>query len=493
MVNRLVDEHISYDMKQEGLQPVHDKNERQAIKYYLWRNLRAARISTIFAKEESTHYNFLRGKNIIKIDAGKNFVAFRDHTGNAYFTKTSMLTSKYNPKLKFETAGNVKKAFGKGSALFILHKDGTVSVSKMSEHESEVVVGTETLEWTKAVPVADMVVSYSFVIFVLGCVKVADVKKKIFHEEYEEDPQLEELRSKSVKILALNLGNAKYTSIKYPYEQIKSLCVGCSTAYFVSPKNELYQCELLNLNEGQSEISVNLVPYFENRSVIKVWSGFYYYVVLCRSEYVLNKWDTPKVLEWLKKEGFDDYINIMRTEKIDGRKLLEMDRKFMSDRLGILNTNLQQKMLMSIQQHEEISYQGDELYGWGRNDNGQLGNTMMQFAQKPIRIKLPDFSRNEHVEDVVCGWLNTIVISSAGRMFVSGKENEKEKPKEDEISDEELKKDIERSKRRKKKSDANSDDEAEHEDVQKGGDKRDKKKKPHDEKKKPPHDEKPLK
>jgi hypothetical protein len=81
-----------------------------------------------------------------------------------------------------------------------------------------VVDTSEVLEWSKRVPVVDMVVSHSFAIFVLGCVKVADVKKKIFLEEYEEDPNLEELRQQCIKILCLNLGNAKYTYIKYPYE-----------------------------------------------------------------------------------------------------------------------------------------------------------------------------------------------------------------------------------------------------------------------------------
>lgn len=95
-----------------------------------------------------------------------------------------------------------------------------------------------------------------------------------------------------------------------------------------------------------------MVPYFENKSIVKVWSGFYYYIVLSRSEDVLKKWDTSKVLEWLKKEGFDDFINIMRTEKVDGKKLLEMDKKYMADVLGITNSNVQQKMVMSIQQHQ---------------------------------------------------------------------------------------------------------------------------------------------
>lgn len=94
------------------------------------------------------------------------------------------------------------------------------------------------------------------------------------------------------------------------------------------------------------------MPYFENKSIVKVWSGFYYYIVLSRSEDVLKKWDTSKVLEWLKKEGFDDFINIMRTEKVDGKKLLEMDKKYMADVLGITNSNVQQKMVMSIQQHQ---------------------------------------------------------------------------------------------------------------------------------------------
>jgi hypothetical protein len=96
----------------------------------MWRNVWAVKIPTIFGKEESTHYNFLRGKLIVKIDAGKNFIAFRDNNGNVYYTETSMLTSKYNPKLKFETATNVRKAFGKGSRMFILFNHGSVQVIK---------------------------------------------------------------------------------------------------------------------------------------------------------------------------------------------------------------------------------------------------------------------------------------------------------------------------------------------------------------------------
>lgn len=163
------------------------------VKYYLNRNVRAVRIPSLMheGKEDSTYYNLLRGKLIVKIDAGKNFTVFKDNSSNAYYTKSSMLTSKFNPKVKFETAANIKKAFAKGSRLLLLHNDGAVTVTRQAETDNEVAGATEELEWTRKVPVQDMVVSYNFAVFVLGQIKIADIKKKIFLEEFEEDPVLE--------------------------------------------------------------------------------------------------------------------------------------------------------------------------------------------------------------------------------------------------------------------------------------------------------------
>lgn len=97
----MIDEHLKTKRKEEGLPRVHDKNERQAVKYYLCRNLRVVKLPSIFGKEESTHYNFLRGKNIVKIDAGKNFTAFIDHNHSVIYTKTAWLTPKYHPNIKY--------------------------------------------------------------------------------------------------------------------------------------------------------------------------------------------------------------------------------------------------------------------------------------------------------------------------------------------------------------------------------------------------------
>lgn len=122
--------------------------------------------------------------------------------------------------------------------------------------------GTDIIEWTKDVPVQDMVVSYNFAIFVLGPIKISTIKKKIFNEEFDEDVAMEEARGKWIKILGLNLLNGKYTIVKYPMEELKSFCVGYNMAYFIDGQNRLYQCELNSLNEGQQDITVHYVPAF---------------------------------------------------------------------------------------------------------------------------------------------------------------------------------------------------------------------------------------
>lgn len=130
----------------------------------------------------------------------------------------------------------------------------------------------------------------------------------------------------------------------------------------------------------------------------------------------------------------------MRVEKVDGKKLLDMDKKYMTDVLGITNASHQQKMLLSIEKNQEISYSADELYGWGRNDAGQLGNSMALHVQKPIKLKLPEFAKNEYIDDICCGWFNTMIQTNSHRLFISILSGEYEKeaakvPKEEDISD----------------------------------------------------------
>ena len=116
----------------------------------------------------------------------------------------------------------------------------------------------------------------------------------------------------------------------------------------------------------------------------------------------------------------------MRVEKVNGQKLITMDKKYMENVLGITNTNLQQKILLSIEEHRKISYKKDKLFGWGKNETGQLGNNMAIFVNKPVSIKLPELNKHENIVDIKCGWFNSILITNENRVFITTQDIKKE-------------------------------------------------------------------
>lgn len=54
------------------------------------------------------------------------------------------------------------------------------------------------------------------------------------------------------------------------------------------------------------------------------------------------------MLKWIENEGFDDYLKIFKNEKVTGKKLLEMEKGYMEDVLGITNYKIQQRMKVRI-------------------------------------------------------------------------------------------------------------------------------------------------
>jgi len=64
-------------------------------------------------------------------------------------------------------------------------------------------------------------------------------------------------------------------------------------------------------------------------------------------------WNTEEVIKFAQSEGFEDYINVFRIEKVTGKVLLEMDKKYMEEVLGILNHKLQQKLKIRLQEKNQ--------------------------------------------------------------------------------------------------------------------------------------------
>ena len=67
----------------------------------------------------------------------------------------------------------------------------------------------------------------------------------------------------------------------------------------------------------------------------------------------------------------------------------------MENNLGITKVNMQQKFLMSIEDHlHHRRFDLDQLWGWGKNEFGQLGSSGANFIKYPEKIKIPNIREN---------------------------------------------------------------------------------------------------
>jgi len=56
------------------------------------------------------------------------------------------------------------------------------------------------------------------------------------------------------------------------------------------------------------------------------------------------------VVKFAQREGLEDFIKIFETEKVTGQILLEMDKKYMEEVLGISNVKMQQKLSIKLEE-----------------------------------------------------------------------------------------------------------------------------------------------
>lgn len=100
---------------------------------------------------------------------------------------------------------------------------------------------------------------------------------------------------------------------------------------------------------------------------MKIFNGYNYYIALERNIEQLEEWDTERVVQWLREIGFEAYAKIARFEKLDGKKLKNIEKKYMHNVLGITKQNMQQKFIMSIEENLHKKSNNDKLWGWGKN------------------------------------------------------------------------------------------------------------------------------
>lgn len=139
---------------------------------------------------------------------------------------------KYNPQIQYEVFRGVKKVSCKAEKLFVLGQDGVVSTAMVSEHPERVYENLSVIEWTLRVPVVDIAVSKNYAVFVLGPIKMSEIKKYVLLEESIGEDKEE--KEENVKVIAYNIQTCEFYIINYPHKKVRSFCVGSNTAYFVN-------------------------------------------------------------------------------------------------------------------------------------------------------------------------------------------------------------------------------------------------------------------
>jgi asparagine synthetase B (glutamine-hydrolysing) len=125
------------------------------------------------------------------------------------------------------------------------------------------------------------------------------------------------------------------------------------------------------------------------KKIVRLKGGRAHFVAYERTQELSSLWSTEEVVKFAQREGLEDFIKIFQSEKVTGKVLLEMDKKYMEEVLGINNVKMQQKLSIRLQESNVENPDAYVIHGWGRASEGALGTNPSKEITKPIKIKLP--------------------------------------------------------------------------------------------------------
>jgi len=143
----------------------------------------------------------------------------------------------------------------------------------------------------------------------------------------------------------------------------------------------------------------------------------------------LDKWNQTEVQQWFIEMGMDEYVNIIKYEKIKGKDILEGDELFFVNVMG-LKDDQYKKLKYEINKVRNITCRKSTLWGWGSNKFGQLGQIdyYNNFVKQPTIINLPEMKdENDYVVKIYCGKTYSLLLTKFGEIYITGNYSVKEK------------------------------------------------------------------
>jgi hypothetical protein len=137
----------------------------------------------------------------------------------------------------------------------------------------------------------------------------------------------------------------------------------------------------------------------KGKLITKIKCGARHYFAFERKKKLLKYWNNSDVLQWAEEEGFEEYLKILKVEKVTGEKLLTMDETYMEDVLGMTLPSIKHKINLLVQElnANTDNFEDYVVHSWGKNDKGQLCVNPSASVATPVKLKLP-----EHTELFAC-------------------------------------------------------------------------------------------
>ena len=218
------------------------------------------------------------------------------------------------------------------------------------------------------------------------------------------------------------------SGIKYPqkleknFGGIKHIYSNSSNVIILNNEDQIY-----SIPASDYKNYVNQIPKFKLFSEQKfpnfyTMAGYNNYFILLEKEKVkpLEEWNNDEIYKWFEEMELDDYLNIIKFQKITGKDIVQGGKDYLIDFMGVLEDHVN-KLNYEINTLKFESSKNMKLWGWGNNKNGQLGLMNNQtFVKIPTQINLPNLMPDDTIEKIYCDKTYSILLTKFGNIFITG-------------------------------------------------------------------------
>ena len=134
----------------------------------------------------------------------------------------------------------------------------------------------------------------------------------------------------------------------------------------------------------------------------------------------LEEWNNEEIYKWFEEMELDDYLNIIKYQKITGKDIVTGGKDYLLDVMGLEEDHIN-KINYEMSTLKFETSKDMKLWAWGNNKNGQLGLNNQTFVKLPTLITLPNMMQDDTIEKIYCYKTYSVLLTKFGNIFITGK------------------------------------------------------------------------